>query len=142
MTYTRILSRCDDYAKHLMGFAISPDSDVSHNYSKHLARIVGPDPKYLLKRDFLRYTKVKHAQRETYYYDILQDGVYEAGIKYFDPDDPEKVIRTEREYIAVTNEGAHWFDLDIDPWEDMNAQILFAAERIRRGLPYTPFDDD
>lgn len=65
----------------------------------YVAEITGEDPKYLLKRRFIRRSYKECAGVRTYKYDIGGHGVFEQSIKRFDRRTDELISR-ERKWFA------------------------------------------
>lgn len=73
-------------------------------FKKYTARICGPDETYGLKRKFLWYTDCTNAFSRVFYnYGVLEDGLYETNVRYYNADDKECVspVLSDRRYTLI-----------------------------------------
>lgn len=109
-------------------YSIDDDKDDGTTWRTYVARIVGPDSNYILKRDF------KRVQYCRAYYGVsvslmLADGLYEACISRFDKASGERIER-ERWWIVVADEDIYKY-----AFSEMNWQYaLYTAYNIKVNL--------
>lgn len=94
-------------------------------FKTYMARIVGPDPNYILCRCFVWRGYSSNSRWNTYTCDVPGEGIYEIVIKRFDEEG--KYLSRERKWLIYYN-GKYYEYED----EDMNYQyVLYCAWLIR-----------
>ena len=99
--------------------------EVAHlegiRFHAYIARITGPDPNYILGRDFLT-ASVRRAEGRTFFRYRLYDGVYDLTVKYYDKLTGEYLNR-ERRWLVMLDGDLYQYNE-----EDANPQyVLYAA---------------
>lgn len=94
----------------------------SHAYA---ARITGPDPNYILHREFQRAECYDDEYGVTWCFD-LDDGIYEIAVTLYDRKTGEK-IHMARKWVVIFRDIEYEYDFD-----EMNAQyVLYTVHCIR-----------
>lgn len=90
-------------------------------FKTHIARIVGEDPNYILKRDFL-FGYISHYRRFDMFTYVLDDGIYELMVKRFDEETGD-CVEKDRKWLVVSDGEMTAYDDD-----QMNYQyVLYTA---------------
>ena len=90
-------------------------------FNTYIAKIIGEDPNYILKRNFLSRYFYHYSRFDTFIY-VLEDGIYELMVKRFDEETGD-CIEKDRKWLVVSDGELRLYDN-----EDMNYQyVLYTA---------------
>ena len=96
-------------------------------YKTYIAQIVGEDPNFILKRNFLPRYFYRYKRFDTFIY-VLEAGIYELMVKRFD-DETGACVGKERKWLVVSDGQMTLYDE-----EDMNYQyVLYTASLLHGG---------
>ena len=96
-------------------------------YKTYIAQIVGEDPTFILKRDFL-FPYVSGNSRFRTFTHVLEDGIYELMVKRFDEETGD-CLEKDRRWLVVSDGELRLYDN-----EEMNYQyVLYVASSLFGG---------